>query len=98
MHARVTTGQIQPGKMNELVSIYRDSILPATKQQQGNRGAFVLTDSNTGKVIAISLWETEADATATGAGSAYVQEQFAKLAQAVAGQPTLEQYEVSVQV
>ena len=61
MNARVVTFQLHPGKTEEAVRIYRDSIIPAAKQQSGFKGARLLTDSNTGKGISISLWETEAD-------------------------------------
>ena len=64
MHAAVNHCQIQPGKMNEAIAIFRDSVVPAASQQQGNRGAILLTDPNTDKAIAIALWESEADAAA----------------------------------
>jgi heme-degrading monooxygenase HmoA len=96
MYARVTTTQMQPGKTEEAIRIYRDSVLPAAKQQQGFKGVFLLTDPNTGKGVSISLWETEADMRA-GETSGYYQEQIAKFAQVFAGPPTREGYEVSVQ-
>jgi heme-degrading monooxygenase HmoA len=96
MYARVTTTQMQPGKTEEAIRIYRDSVVPAAKQQQGFKGAFLLTDPNTGKGVSISLWETEADMRA-GETSGYYQEQIAKFAQVFAGPPTREGYEVSVQ-
>ena len=96
MHARVVTFQLHPGKTEEAVRIYRDSIVPAAKQQPGFKGARLLTDSNTGKGISISLWETEADLKA-GETSGYYQEQIAKLGQVLAFSPTRESYEVSIQ-
>ncbi len=38
MYARVPTAEVQLGKVEEVVSVYRDSILPAAKQQQGYEG------------------------------------------------------------
>ena len=32
MHARVVTALVQPGKTDELISIYWDSIVPAAKE------------------------------------------------------------------
>ena len=96
MHARVVTFQLHPGKTEEAVRIYGDSIVPAAKQQPGFKGARLLTDSNTGKGISISLWETEADLKA-GETSGYYQEQIAKLGQVLAFSPTRESYEVSIQ-
>jgi len=97
MHARVVTVQIQPGKIDEAVSIYRDSVMPAAKQQKGFKGAFLLTDRNTGKGVSVALWETEADLKA-GEASGYYQEQIAKFGGVFAGPPAREHYEVSVQV
>ena len=55
MHARVMTGLIQPGKMDEMIRIYRDSVMPTAKEQKGLKGGILLTDSNTNKIISISL-------------------------------------------
>ena len=95
MNARVVTIQLHPGKTEEAVRIYRDSIVSAAKQQQGFKGALLLTDPTTGKGISISLWETEADLKA-GETSGYYQEQIAKLGQVLAFPPTREGYEVNV--
>ena len=97
MYARVVTVQSQPGKTEETIRIYRDSVMPVAREQQGFKGAFLLTDPNTGKGVSITLWETEADMRA-GETSGYYQEQIAKFAQVFAGPPTREGYEVSVQV
>jgi heme-degrading monooxygenase HmoA len=97
MYARVVTVQSQPGKTEEAVRIYRDSVMPAAKQQQGFKSAFLLTDPTTGKGVSITLWETEADMR-VGEASGYFQEQLAKFAQVFAAPATREGYEVSVQV
>jgi heme-degrading monooxygenase HmoA len=55
MYARVVTVQSQPGKTEETIRIYRDSVMPVSKQQQGFKGAFLLTDPNTGKGVSITL-------------------------------------------
>src|SRR3989442_10619613 len=97
MHARAVTVQFQPGKVDEGTQIYRESILPETRQQVGFRGVMALLDRSTDKAIAITLWETEADARASGEGSAYMQAQIAKVASLSAAAPVIETYEVIVQ-
>ena len=97
MHARVVTVQVQPGKIEETIRIYRDSVAPAAKQQKGFKGALLLTDPNTGKGISVTLWETEADLKA-GEASGYYQEQIAKFGAVFAAPPAREAYEVSLQV
>lgn len=96
MKARAVSVQIQPGKMNTAIDIYRDSIVPAGSQLKGFKGALLLTDPTTGKALSIGLWETEADMTA-GEASGYFQEQLAKLGAVLAAPPVREHYEVSVQ-
>jgi len=88
---------VQPGKTDQLISIYRDSIVPAAKEQEGFKGSFLLTERETGKGISIALWETEADMIA-GEASGYLQEQVGKVAALLAAPPTREHFEVSVQV
>ena len=95
MHAAVNHVQIQPGKINEAIAIFRDSVIPAASQEQGSRGSILLTDPNTNKAIAVALWDREADAEAV-VTSGWRQEQIAKLASVIAGPPVREVYEVSI--
>ncbi len=96
MYARIVTGQYQPGKIDEGLQILLNSILPAARQQPGYQGALGLVDRTTDKAIAIALRETAADMQATET-SGYLQEQFAKVMPLLAGAPTVEVYEVSIQ-
>ena len=95
MFARVITVQAQPGKIDEAAMLYRDSVIPAAKEQKGFSGAMLLTDPVTGKGISITLWETEADQKASDA-SGYVAQQLGKLASVLAGPPVRESLVVSV--
>ena len=97
MHARVNTMQYQPGKVDEVFQIFRESILPETRRQAGFQGVTVLLDRGTDKAVVISLWQTEADAKASGAGSSYMQTQSAKASAFFAAAPIIEIYEVALQ-
>lgn len=94
MFARVITVHAQPGKIDEAAAVYRDSIIPAAKQQKGFGGAMLLTDPVTGKSISVTLWETEADQKASEA-SGYVSQQLAKIVPLLAGPPVRESLVVS---
>jgi heme-degrading monooxygenase HmoA len=96
MYARVITTQYQPGKMEEGLQNYRE-MLSAASQQPGFKGILGLVDPREDKAMSISLWETEAEAQASGTGSAYFQEQLAKFAAVFAAAPMIETYEVAVQ-
>ena len=98
MYARVVTAQVSPDKMEEAIRVWRDSVASALKQQKGFKSGRLLVDRKTGKVVAAAVWETEADLQATGEGSAFFQEQVAKLAGFFTAPPVAEHYEVAVEV
>jgi len=95
MYARVSMGPTVPGKADEIIGIYRDSVVPACTQQKGFKGLYVLTDRKTGKGLTISLWETEADMTA-GENSGFYQQQVAKFKDVLDAKTVREGYEVSL--
>lgn len=95
MYARVTTVQVQPGKIDDGIQIFRDAVLPAAQQQPGFKGVLQLVDRSNNKSIGITLWETEDDMKA-GEASGYYQQQIAKVAPLLAEQPVRETYEVSM--
>ena len=94
MHATVKTAQIRPGKMEETIGIYQASVAPGVEQPKGYKGAFLLTNSDTGKSISIALYETEADMIAS---DTYAPEWVAEYEDVVLAPPVRERYEVSVQ-
>ncbi|MCI0904355.1 MAG: antibiotic biosynthesis monooxygenase [Chloroflexi bacterium] len=94
MHVRVTNVQLKPGKMQDLIKAYDDSVVPAQKAQKGYQGSYLMTDASSGKALAISVWETEADLVASG-DSGYVQEALTKLADLFEDSPKLDNYELS---
>ena len=96
MYARVVYTQVQPGKTDEAIRIYRESVTPVARQQKGYRGGVLLTDRATGKGISISFWESEASMTGSET-SGYLQQQIGKFTGVIAGPPTKEMFEVSVQ-
>lgn len=97
MYARVGIAQDKPGKIDDAVTTYRDSVGPAQKQQKGFKGAYFLTDRRTGRSISISLWESEADMQASMDNGFYSQ-QVEKFTQDFESKPVWEEYDVSVQV
>ena len=98
MYARVTTVQVSPDRVDEAIRLWRDSVMPAAKQQKGFKSGRLLVDRKTGKAISVGLWETEADIQATGEGSAYLQEQLAKFASLFTAPPAVEHYEVGAEM
>jgi heme-degrading monooxygenase HmoA len=96
MFAQVITFQLQPGKLDEFIRIFQDAIAPVAAAQQGFGGITLLSDPSIGKVIAVGLWETEAEILAGEIG--YDEGQSASVSSLLAEPPAREIYEVSVQV
>ena len=96
MFARVTTIQLQPGRMDEFLHFFQDSIAPAAAAQPGFGGITLMTDPQIGKIVAFGLWDSEADLLASE--RAYYQAKIAEVSGLLAGPPLRESYEVSLQV
>ena len=96
MHAQVVRVQVQPGKADEAIAIFKDSVTPAARLQKGFKGNYLFVDRSTNKGIGLSLWESEADVAAL-ATSGFFQEQIAKFGAVFAGPPEREVYEVAAQ-
>lgn len=95
MHARVVSNQIQPGKMDEWLTLIEDSIVPALEEQDGFQGFVVLIDREHDKSIGYSMWTSAADLAASEASGNY-QQQIGKLGDVLAGAPDRAVYEVTI--
>ena len=93
MYAQVTTFRVEPGKLDEFAGRVRETLAPAVAQQPGHRGGLLLSDRATGKVLAVSLWETAADLQAAEPGGGY-REVLGLLPGVVPGSEVQETYEV----
>jgi heme-degrading monooxygenase HmoA len=58
MHARVSTIQLDPARIDETVSEFEEQDLPNFKQIDGFRGFTLLIDRTSGKVIGTSYWDS----------------------------------------
>jgi heme-degrading monooxygenase HmoA len=98
VHARIVTIKLRPGTVGKAIELYRDSVLPAARDQHGFKDAMLLTDLNTDEAVSITLWETEADLLASET-SGYYQTQLDIFAGVgiFSGPPQRAMYEVSVQ-
>ncbi|WP_317202690.1 antibiotic biosynthesis monooxygenase family protein [Janthinobacterium sp.] len=91
MFARVTHVQAKPGKLDEVVALFQDSVMPLLKQQQGFKSSLLLTDPATGKGMSITVWESEADRQA-GDSNGMLREQVIKVMPLLAVPPVPESF------
>ena len=59
MHARVTTLDMDPSKVDEVRDRLEGEDVPEFQKLDGFRGMTLLTDRQTGKTIAVTFWESE---------------------------------------
>ncbi len=95
MFARVRITDGVPAKVDEGVRHFRAMVVSAYKDVAGFKGAYLLVNRKSGRVMGITLWDTEANLQATTAASERLR---AEGAQAVSGTTqSVEVYEVVVQ-
>jgi heme-degrading monooxygenase HmoA len=59
VHARVTTIQMDPARLDEAVAEVEEEDLPTWKSLDGFKGYTLLLDRSSGKVIGTSYWATQ---------------------------------------
>jgi heme-degrading monooxygenase HmoA len=59
MFARVSTYEGRPEQLDEMHHEGLEHVLPALEMQDGYSGGLVLADRQSGKVLAVTLWESE---------------------------------------
>ena len=98
MYASVSTGQVQPGKMDEFLSIYRESVKPLIEGFPGVKNLYVLTNAEKDKGMTIALYETEADAERTQTSGDFQKAMGMLSSTLVLESVVREGYEVSIQI
>ena len=59
MHARMSTLEGPPDRMDEGLRHVREQVLPLLHQQDGFKGFVALGERQSGKLIGVSFWESE---------------------------------------
>jgi hypothetical protein len=96
MIARMTTLHLLPGTLDELTRTVQDSIVPAIARGHGFGGMMMLHESQSGRVLVLELWETEADLVASDHNSV---ESVLTVASNLLAEPSMHSiYEISVHV
>lgn len=97
MYAHLTTLYLCPDKMDEVIDIYEQEIIPLLQQQQGCRLITLLTNPASDQIIAIGWWESEADLL-TGQTDRRYQQQLTQVSPILTAAPVCASYQVSIQV
>jgi hypothetical protein len=60
MHARMSTVQGDPSKIDDAVAVINDKIIPKIKELNGFTAVNFLADRSSGKLVAVAFWQDEA--------------------------------------
>ena len=94
MHARITTIEGLPDKLDDATRHVRENTLPQLRQMDGFQGFVALGDRQSGRLLGVAFWENEEALRATEEAASSVRSGAAEAAGGtVAG---VEQYEVVV--
>ena len=95
MHARVSTIQLDPARIDEAVSEFEEQGLPAFRQIDGFRGFTLLIDRTSGKVIGTSYWSSREQMVASEEEGESARQRVAAMGQAQSP-PAVERFEVAL--
>ncbi len=93
MYARMVTSRMKPNKLNEMTTLYQNTLLPLIEHQPGYKGIFVLNDPDLNKQISITLWEKLVDMEAVNVNLLGFRDKIAPL---LAEAPEVEIFQVAI--
>ncbi|MBN8824474.1 MULTISPECIES: antibiotic biosynthesis monooxygenase [unclassified Spirosoma] len=97
MYARVIQFPFKPESIDEAVSYFQNTVAPALQNHDGFRSSRMLSNPETNKGLMVTLWDTEANRQAAETNG-FLQGVIKHMSNYFAGPPTIDYYEVSVQV
>ena len=94
MHARLTTLEGPPDRIDDAIRYTQEQVLPQLQQMDGFKGFIALGDRQSGRLRGVALWESEEALRATEEAASGIR---GGVAEATGGRVAdVEQYEVSV--
>ena len=97
MYARVVQVLLKHENIADATNYFRDSVGTALKEMSGFKNSRFLTNTRTNQCLMVTLWESEEARTAAETNG-FLQNVLKEMKPYFAGQPTIDYYEVAVQV
>ncbi|AUD03985.1 antibiotic biosynthesis monooxygenase family protein [Spirosoma pollinicola] len=97
MYARVIQFPLKSESIPDAINYFRDSVGPALKELDGFKNSRMLTNPVDNKGLMVTIWESEA-ARQAAESSGFLQDILKHMSNYFAGAPTVDYYEVSVQI
>ncbi|KAA6432700.1 hypothetical protein FEM33_23550 [Dyadobacter flavalbus] len=97
MYARVVQVLLNKDHIADATDYFRDSVGPALKNLSGFKNSRFLVNQATNQCLMVTLWETE-EARTGAETNGFLKSVMTHMKPYFAGQPTIDYYEVAVQV
>lgn len=97
MYARIIQVPLKPGVIGDATNYFRDSVGPVLKELDGFKNSRFLTNPETNKCLMVTLWESE-EARTNAETNGFLQNVLKNMKEYFASPPTIDYYEVGVQV
>ena len=95
MHARISTLQVEPSKIDDMANGLKERDVPEWEQLDGYKGFTLMADRQSGKVVGVSFWES-ADAMSNSEEKVKGARQRAAETGGASADPQVERFEVVV--
>jgi quinol monooxygenase YgiN len=95
MYARSGTLYPRSDRFDHVLQLLRDTITPAAEKEPGFNGMLIMNNRQAGKIVAITLWESEAQILASEKGE-YLQDQVSRVITHLRRPPEFEINEIEV--
>ena len=76
---RANMAYCDPGKLDELIAMIRDKVVPILRQQKGYRSTWMTVDRTSGLTTTMTVWDSAADREASNAAISPLREEAARL-------------------
>ncbi len=96
-YAQILQVALQPGAAPQMADLFRTEVGPVLRQQPGYVTSRFLTNADTNRCLAVMLWDSEAHRAAAET-SKELQRALIHLQPHFDGTPTIDHYELAVQV
>jgi quinol monooxygenase YgiN len=95
MHARSGTLYPHADHFDHVLQLLHDTVALAAQREPGFSGILIMNNRQAGKIVGITLWESEADMRASWT-SEYLQEQVSRVITYLRRPPEFEVYEMEI--
>ncbi|MGB2905778.1 MAG: antibiotic biosynthesis monooxygenase [Candidatus Aminicenantaceae bacterium] len=96
MFARVTTVYLRKDLIDKALKLFKESVIPAAKKQEGFKSISFLLDRESGKMFVVSFWDSKENIEANEE-SRYYLDQILKSMVTFSTDPFKESFEVVLQ-